>query len=108
MRPRFPNDFVYLSIEDVADNSLNSISRYFGPTSDFIDKAARNKNGKILVHCWQGQSRSVSIIVAHLMKADHIRYEEAIALVRKTREQASPNLRFVQELKQYEKVLFGE
>lgn len=107
MRPRFPNDFVYMSIEDLEDNSFNNISRYFGPTSNFI-QTAKAQNGKVLVHCWQGQSRSVSIIVAHLIKADRLRYQEAIQLVRKTRKQADPIHHFVQELKQYEKVLLGD
>lgn len=104
VRPRFPNDFVYLSINNLTDDSSNNITPYFGPTAQFIDNA-RAHNGKVLVHCWLGQSRSVSIIIAYLIKTDCIRYKEAIKLVRKTREQANPILHFIEEMKNYEKVV---
>lgn len=103
VRPRFPSDFVYLSIKDLEDSESNNITQYFYPTTQFIEKA-RDQNGKVLVHCWMGGSRSVSIIIAYLMKVDRIRYKEAIKLVQETRKQANPIPHFVEELKNYEKV----
>jgi protein-tyrosine phosphatase len=105
--PRFPDDFVYLSIQDVEDSTSANISRYFRPTTAFIENVKKQK-GKVLVHCWQGVSRSVSIIIAYLMKADKIKYKRALQLVRETRPQADPNPHFVKELKNYEKMLFRE
>lgn len=60
------------------------------------------------MHCWMGTSRSVSIIIAYLMKVDQIPYKEATNLVRETREQANPIPHFVEELEKYEKVVLHD
>lgn len=106
-RPRFPNDFVYMSIEDLEDSPKSDITPYIKDTNRFIDKA-RSEKGKVLVHCWLGQSRSVSIILAYLMRTDHIRFKEALALVRETRPEAGPIAHFVRELKDYERKIFND
>jgi protein-tyrosine phosphatase len=98
---------VYLSIQDVEDGLSANISRYFRPTTAFIENV-KAQNGKVLVHCWQGVSRSVTIIIAYLMKAEHIKYKRALQLVRQTRPEADPNSHFVEQLKNYEKTLFHE
>lgn len=96
-----------MSIEDLEDSPKSDITPYIKKTNRFIDKA-RSRNGKVLVHCWQGRSRSVSVILAYLMRTDRIRYKEALQLVRETRPEAGPITHFVQELKEYERKIFND
>lgn len=55
----------------------------------FIAQALHN-NGKVLVHCHAGISRSASIVCAHLMKAG-FSWDEALDLVRIHRPQVYPH-----------------
>ncbi|KAF7646585.1 hypothetical protein LDENG_00185100 [Lucifuga dentata] len=51
-----------------AEDSHNfDISQYFKPAADFIHEALRNKDGKVLVHCIMGISRSATLVLAYLM-----------------------------------------
>lgn len=51
--------------------------------------------GRVLVHCSQGVSRSVSLIIAYLMWRDGSPYEEVFASVKAARGIANPNIGFV-------------
>lgn len=63
---------------------------------DLLDKAvdfletARKSGGKAMSHCWYGRNRSVTLLVAYLMKYEGMSLEEAHALLKKTRPQADP------------------
>lgn len=51
-----------------AEDSDNfDLSQYFKPAADFIHKALKNKDGKVLVHCIMGMSRSATLVLAYLM-----------------------------------------
>lgn len=57
----------------------------------------------VLVHCMQGISRSVSIVLYYLLqRVDNLSYEELLQQVRKARACAAPNLCFAVELKSFE------
>jgi protein-tyrosine phosphatase len=83
---------------------------YFDQVTDFIETHLRVTN--VLVHCMAGISRSVSFVIAYLMKFRGMKYDEALGFIRSRRSvvvsiliQANPNSGFVTQLKRYRKYL---
>jgi len=75
-----------------------------GPTIDealsFIH-AALSSGGRVLVHCEQGQSRSASVVIAHILRTTpSMGLGEALALVKSQRPLARPNPGFMKQLQQ--------
>ncbi|KAF3455742.1 hypothetical protein FNV43_RR00384 [Rhamnella rubrinervis] len=103
LRPACPNDFVYKVI-DVLDREDENIKQYFEECFDFIDEAKR-AHGGVLVHCFMGRSRSVTIIVAYLMRKHGMSLSQALEHVKSRRKLAAPNAGFISELEDYEKSL---
>ncbi|KAI0728672.1 phosphatases II [Fomitopsis betulina] len=66
-------------------------------TCQFIHNALCNR-GIVLVHCVQGLSRSAAVIAAYLMYCKRISPTDAIAEIRKTREQVWINPGFMEQL----------
>ncbi|CAH1426903.1 unnamed protein product [Lactuca virosa] len=102
--PTFPNDFTY-KIVDVPDREHVNIAQFFDECFSFIEEAKRT--GGVLVHCFVGRSRSVTIVVAYLMKKHGMSVSEALQLVKSKRSVASPNSGFMSQLHNYEKSLRG-
>ncbi|CAK9137179.1 unnamed protein product [Ilex paraguariensis] len=105
LAPAHPNDFTY-KIVNVLDREDINISHYFDECFEFIDEAKR-KGGGVLVHCFVGRSRSVTIIVAYLMKKHGMSLSEALEHVKSKRPVASPNSGFLLQLQNFEKSLRG-
>ncbi|KAK3019835.1 hypothetical protein RJ639_004080 [Escallonia herrerae] len=106
MEPADPNDFACKTI-DVPDREDFDIRKYFGECFDFIDDAKKT-GGSVLVHCFMGRSRSVTIIVAYLMKPPHsMSLSKALEYVQSKRPVAAPNSGFMLQLQDYEKILRG-
>lgn len=63
------------------------------------------KKQRILVYCREGRSRSISMVIAYLMRYKHYPLDQAILYMKKNRPLASPNLHFVAQLQAYEKYL---
>ena len=55
----------------------------------------------ILVHCQQGRSRSVTIVVAYLMEKNGWGFDEALAYVQARRPIAEPNMSFASALRAF-------
>lgn len=72
-----------------------------------MESACAN-NESLFVHCQMGKSRSVSFIIAYLMKFQKMKLDEAYLYVKKLRRVAFPNIGFMRELKEFEKQLFVE
>ena len=66
---------------------------------EFVEEA-RLAGGSVLSHCWYGRNRSVTLLVAYLMKYANMSIDEATSQVAKTRPQADP---YIDALKLYEK-----
>lgn len=69
---------------------------YFEQAAQFIDDALR-QNGKVLVHCRQGISRSATLVIAFLMIKRGMNVQEAVRRVRNRRE-VIPNEGFLKQL----------
>ncbi|KAE8591445.1 hypothetical protein XENTR_v10018450 [Xenopus tropicalis] len=74
---------------------------FFYPAAEFIHKALNTPNGKILVHCVLGKSRSATLVLAYLMIYQHFSLEDAIRHVAKRR-CIAPNRGFLEQLQSLE------
>jgi len=100
----YPKQFEYKVIE-INDAPNEDISVYFNECSDFIDNALKNKNGKVLVHCFAGMSRSVTVVSAYLMLKQQIFAVPALKFVKNKRSVANPNAGFIVQLIKYQNVI---
>nr|XP_033799322.1 dual specificity protein phosphatase 26-like [Geotrypetes seraphini] len=83
------------------------ISVYFRPAADYIHNAISMPEGKILVHCVLGKSRSASLVLAYLMIYHHFSLESAIRKVIQHRA-ISPNRGFLKHLQDLDIQLRGQ
>lgn len=100
VEPIFPDDFIYKNIY-IRDTEKENIEKYFDECADFI-KEAIDANGKILVHCSYGISRSASIVIAYLIKYEGKKFREAYDYLKEKREIIEPNRGFRTKLIVYE------
>lgn len=98
---RFDNDFKYLNLllEDNEDQELKI-------PFDFICEALQN-NGRVLIHCQGGVSRSVSVLLAFLMRFKNISLLEAWKLVFERNPNIKPNEGFLRQLYEMDENKFG-
>merc|ERR1711920_463690 len=88
-----------LHVEDVPSSN---ISEHFEASKDFISAALNH--GGVLVHCFEGRSRSATIVTAFLVAADSSPANVATALsaVRGKRSLVKPNQGFIDQLRDWE------
>uniref|UniRef100_A0A8C5WJW8 Dual specificity protein phosphatase n=1 Tax=Leptobrachium leishanense TaxID=445787 RepID=A0A8C5WJW8_9ANUR len=87
---------VYYGIK-ANDTASFDLSSYFEDSSEFIDKALSQKDGRVFVHCLQGYSRSATLVIAHLMLRHKMDVKSAVCIVRQKRE-IGPNDGFLKQL----------
>lgn len=82
---------------DAPDQPLDP--RELRAAAEFID-TYRSKGGGVLVHCWAGHSRSVSIVLFYLLTktGQFSKVADALRHIQKTRRYADPNEGFVEQL----------
>ncbi|KAI1714554.1 dual specificity phosphatase, catalytic domain-containing protein [Ditylenchus destructor] len=108
--PNLPNyfagepDFHYLRIP-VDDSCSPNLAQFFPEAISFIEKA-REEHSSVLVHCWAGISRSVTVCLAYLMYALHSTLEDAFDLLLKQNGTIAPNFHFMETLTCWERQLF--
>jgi len=90
-----------LKFSHIVDSERNPINTIFQESFDFIDESLNNNKG-ILVHCNHGMSRSVTVVVAYLMKKFRVGYKKALEYVKEQRPLARPNQGFINQLMDYE------
>lgn len=103
LSPAFPAEFTYKKIE-VLDSPDTDLVKHFGECFTFIDEGI-STGGNVLVHCFAGRSRSVTVVLAYLMKKHKMSLESAMSLVRSKRPQVAPNQGFMSQLENFEKSL---
>jgi protein-tyrosine phosphatase len=65
------------------DHEEYEIYKHFNQTFDFIEQARKESN--VLVHCMAGVSRSVTIVVAYLLKKYKASLNEVISMLQRKR-----------------------
>ncbi|KAG7386209.1 Serine/threonine/tyrosine-interacting-like protein 1 [Phytophthora pseudosyringae] len=103
------NKFEHVEYLDVAikDNVDVDITQEFGPTIEFIQKAAE-ENGRVLIHCVQGVSRSSTICIWYVMLKTKCTLSAAYSHVLKCRPLIFPNRGFMAQLIANERELYGD
>jgi len=96
--------FEYLRLA-MADNATEPLEARIEKAWDFLEKVRIREDGNVLVHCQQGVSRSVSMVVAYLIKYYRFTFDDAKALCQKSRKQACPNEGFENQLREMEEKL---
>ena len=96
----FPTDFTYktLNLLDTPEADLLGIL----PEALAFITEAQAANGKVLVHCFAGISRSSSVCAAYLMKTQGMRLAQAVEYMRSRRGVVQPNAGFLAQLQSYE------
>lgn len=86
------------------DHTSQDISEYLPSAIAFINDA-RDTNGKVLVHCFAGISRSAAITIAYFLYTFDMTLDAAYNAVRAKRPGISPNLNFMGQLHKLEEIL---
>ncbi|EJC97989.1 phosphatases II [Fomitiporia mediterranea MF3/22] len=102
VKPRFPDRFVYLTL-DVQDNEEQNLISLFPKAKKFIDEALQN-GGRTLVHCNGGISLSPAFVVMYVMQHYQMNWEDALHTVQNRRYCISPNGGFLTQIKEYESI----
>lgn len=100
-----PNKFIYMKI-DVLDNPSVQLITHHHKTSQWI-KHIESIGGRVLVHCVAGCSRSVTIVLMHLMSCHRVHLRDGWEHIKAHRQQMCPNDGFKLQLAQLELDLFG-
>ena len=93
------NKYTYLSFY-LKDHVLENIECIFYECIKFID-SVKEKGGRVLVHCIQGISRSVTLVMAYLIYKNKLTYDKAFNIVQSKREISSPNFGFSIQLQNF-------
>jgi len=101
----FPEDFSYKKIS-VDDNGFEDIHCHFDDAISFIDEGRKSKES-VFVHCAAGISRSPTIILAYLMKMEHMNLSSSFKYLKDKRHCICPNSGFMNQLVQFEIKLFN-
>ncbi|KAL0738502.1 hypothetical protein Bca4012_014712 [Brassica carinata] len=103
---QYPDLFKYknFSITDDEDSKIEGI---FQEALDFINHGEET-GGKILVHCFEGRSRSATVVLAYLMLRKNLTLLEAWSKLRKVHRRAQPNDGFARILVNIDKKCHGK
>ncbi|KAF9555823.1 phosphatases II [Agrocybe pediades] len=92
----------------VDDLPFAELAEHLPHTTEFIRAALdSHPEARILVHCAEGVSRSVSVVAAYLMAQFGYTPIEALAYIKGRRRVANPNFGFVKQLHEYARNALG-
>lgn len=102
--PPFPEDFNYMVI-NALDNQSSNLIEVFDEVNLFIVEAIMN-NSNVLIHCAYGRSRSATITAAYLMNAFGMNLERVLSVLKSKRSIVEPNSNYINQLSDYYKMKF--
>lgn len=85
----------------VADSGGEDLAGHFGAASAFVAEATSEELNRVLVCCREGASRSVAVMVAHLMRSRGFPLRKAFDMVAAVRWRLWPNMGFIEQLAAY-------
>ncbi|PWA64767.1 protein kinase-like domain-containing protein [Artemisia annua] len=91
----------------ICDEEDSNISEIFEEAHQFID-AVEQKGGKVLVHCFEGRSRSATVVLAYLMMRKNYTLQKAWNTLRRVHRRAQPNDGFATALLELDRKLHGK
>lgn len=91
----------YLSLK-LCDSPNEDLTAVLYDVFDFVEQAFESE-GKVLIHCSQGVSRSVALATALVMRHRGLPYDEAFRRIKYARGVANPNMGFACQLVQWQK-----
>lgn len=94
------NDIIEYYHYPFKDDDDEIINEKFDEIADLIDMYISNKK-TVFIHCYAGRSRSVSFVIAYLMKYQELDLNVSYTYVDKIRG-IYPNLGFIKQLMDYE------
>lgn len=97
----FENEGIVYKRLPASDSGSQNLKQYFQEAIAFID-GVREVNGRVLVHCQAGVSRSPTIVIAYLMARSHKTLADAFSYVKERRAIVAPNLNFMGQLLEFE------
>ncbi|KAF5732247.1 hypothetical protein HS088_TW18G00938 [Tripterygium wilfordii] len=103
---QFPHLFEYKNFS-ICDSEDANISSIFEEASDFIDHVEQI-DGRVLVHCFEGKSRSATVVLAYLMLRKNFTLLEAWNRLKRLHRRAQPNDGFARILLDLDKKLHGK
>lgn len=98
LEPRFRTSFLPVR-DSIEQDLLGSFPTFF----DALERA--RPDGRVLVHCEVGVSRSATLVIASVMRSQGLRFFEAYLHVRERRPQVLPNIAFASQLQAFERSL---
>jgi protein-tyrosine phosphatase len=104
--PKFPDHFQY-KLVDILDRPGNSLTGEFASCFAFIDRAV-GTGGNVLVHCFQGKSRSAAVVIGYQMQKHNIGFLDGLKALQEGRPSAQPNAGFCADLRALEKRIHRE
>ncbi|XP_053308007.1 dual specificity protein phosphatase 8-like [Spea bombifrons] len=99
-KPLFIPDNHFLRIP-INDSYCEKILPWLSAAVEFIEKVEL-VNGKVLVHCLAGISRSAAVAIAYIMRSMGLSLDDAYRFVKEKRPTISPNFNFLGQLLEYE------
>ena len=103
--PPYPEDFSYLVI-NALDTTNTDMFDNFNTANDFINDAIDN-DGKVLIHCMAGRSRSATIVSAYIIKKFGMDPKNTVNSIKSKREIVQPNDSFLEQLDKYYNMLYN-
>lgn len=86
------------------DHPFQNLLRHLERSNTFIEQALA-ADGRVLVHCAMGVSRSATLVCSFLMYKHKISFLEALGQLQQFRPLCAPNVGFVEQLEVYERML---
>ncbi|GMH01105.1 hypothetical protein Nepgr_002944 [Nepenthes gracilis] len=103
---QYPHLFEYKNFS-ISDEEDTNISNIFEEACDFVDQVEET-GGKVLVHCFEGRSRSATMVLAYLMLRKNMTLLEAWNTLKKAHRRAQPNDGFARILLDLDSKLHGK